>query len=290
VAAAAGLLGVRTSGHGRALEVSGLPTAGSCTSRRSPGLLPAPSTCWAGWTPWSSLRWTAKFANLLKPDVGAAVGEELEPTLATRPRDEWLAAFAEAGVPAAPARTRAEWLDDEIVASAAPPVTLAHPVLGRVAVPGVPIGLPATPGAVRHLPGPGHVVGAGDLWREPAAARVPEGSAPDLPLTGLRVVDLSTFLAAPFASAVLADLEAAVVKVETTGGDGPGRRSLRRRRPGRPRLYRACEDTVGFGAYPAAQRSNTRLLPGHGAQVFSRHAFPVSVVHVRPRPPSHGWG
>ncbi|MEN3302918.1 MAG: hypothetical protein V7633_4976 [Pseudonocardia sp.] len=179
-----------------------------------------------------------------QPDVGAAVGEELEPTLATRPRDEWLAASAEAGVPAAPARTRAEWLDDEIVASGHPDAPRPRP--GRRARrPDRAAGHPRS----RPAPaGPGHVVGAGDLWREPAAARVPERSAPDLPLTGLRVVDLSTFLAAPFASAVLADLEAAVVKVETTGGDGPGRRSLRRRRPGRPRLYRACADTVGFGA------------------------------------------
>ncbi|HEV7470271.1 MAG TPA: CoA transferase [Pseudonocardia sp.] len=258
VAAAAGLMGVRTSGHGRALEVSGLHASAACLGTMmvegmdvervfSPGsrLPGSPNFRTYRCADGRFLHLAAltadfffraldvldrmdvlvlpevdgEFANLLKPDVGAAVGEELEPTLATRPRDEWLAAFAEAEVPAAPVRTRAEWLDDEIVASAAPPVTLTHPVLGRVAVPGVPIGLPATPGAVRHLPGPGHVVGAGDLWREPAAARVPEGSAPDLPLTGLRVVDLSTFLAAPFASAVLADLGAAVVKVETTGGD-----------------------------------------------------------------------
>jgi alpha-methylacyl-CoA racemase len=43
-----------------------------------------------------------------------------------------------------------------------------------------------------------------------------------LPLAGIRVVDFSMFVPGPFASAILADLGAEVIKVEPPKGD-PGR-------------------------------------------------------------------
>lgn len=57
------------------------------------------------------------------------------------------------------------------------------------------------------------------------------------PLTGMRVVELSSWMAGPSAAAVLADLGADVVKVEPTGGD-PARGLARQPRPtpGRPAL------------------------------------------------------
>jgi crotonobetainyl-CoA:carnitine CoA-transferase CaiB-like acyl-CoA transferase len=50
-----------------------------------------------------------------------------------------------------------------------------------------------------------------------ASGTVPAGSA----LAGLRVLDLGTFIAAPFAAGLLAELGAAVIKVEQPGPGDP---------------------------------------------------------------------
>ena len=47
--------------------------------------------------------------------------------------------------------------------------------------------------------------------------------APERPMDGVRVLDLATFIAAPFAATVLAEFGAEVVKVEQPGGGDPMR-------------------------------------------------------------------
>ena len=185
-----------------------------------------------------------EFMNLLRPDVGAAVGAELAETFAARPRAEWLRLLADAGIPAAPVTTREEWLAGEQVTAVGARLEADHLSLGRVVMPGLAVRLSGTPGRVRHLPSAAHVAAASSLWPGadgttaaesapgdgapgraapadlPPAGGPPAGEAPaDLPLAGLRVLDMSTFLAAPFASTLLADFGANVVKVEPTGGD-----------------------------------------------------------------------
>jgi crotonobetainyl-CoA:carnitine CoA-transferase CaiB-like acyl-CoA transferase len=165
-----------------------------------------------------------EFMNLLRPDVGEAVGAELAQSFAARPRDAWLRALADAGIPAAPVATREEWLASEPVAFIGARLEADHPRLGRVVMPGVPVTLSATPGRVRHLPSAEHVAAASSLWTggdTPAGG--PPGTQPaappDLPLKGIRVLDISTFMAAPFAGTLLADFGADVVKVEPAEGD-----------------------------------------------------------------------
>ncbi|HVW42063.1 MAG TPA: CoA transferase [Amycolatopsis sp.] len=256
--AAAGLLGARATGHGRAFEVSGLHASAAALATMvvdgldvdrvagTDGQLPTRPNfrtyrCADGrWLHLSAL--TAdfflpalaaldrmdvmllpgvegEFTNVLIAEIGRAVGEELERTFAERPCDEWLAILAEAGVPSAPVRTREEWLGGDIIKVAAPPVTLPHPTLGSVVLPGVPLSLPDTPAAVRHLPDTSRLTAAADLWQDGPTATAPDGPATALPLEGLRVLDLATFLAAPIAGSLLADLGATVVKVESLRGD-----------------------------------------------------------------------
>jgi crotonobetainyl-CoA:carnitine CoA-transferase CaiB-like acyl-CoA transferase len=162
-----------------------------------------------------------EFMNLLRPDVGAAVGAELAETFAARPRAVWLRLLADAGIPAAPVTTRGEWLAGEQVTAVGARLEADHPGLGRVVMPGLAVRLSATPGRVRHLPSAEHVAAASSLWPgADGAGGADVGGAPvSLPLAGIRVLDMSTFMAAPFASTLLADFGADVVKIEPAGGD-----------------------------------------------------------------------
>jgi crotonobetainyl-CoA:carnitine CoA-transferase CaiB-like acyl-CoA transferase len=157
-----------------------------------------------------------------------AVTAELEPVFAARTSVEWLARLGEVRVPCALVQTRAEWFAGPVVADNGGRITLHHPELGEVAMPGVPIDFSLTPGRVRGFAQP---AAAGSLpWPAgpwPAgpwpAGRRPDGAAravTSLPLEGLRVLDCSSFLAAPLSATVLADFGADVIRVEPAVGDG----------------------------------------------------------------------
>ena len=157
-----------------------------------------------------------EFANFLIPEVRAEVNAELEATFAAQSAREWLDVLRAAGVPAAPVWTREQWLAGE-AGEVAGRTRFDHPDLGALAVPVPPVSLSRTPMLAGGSPPTGLLAGWGSA--EPAGpARAPR-AAPALPLDGIRVVDLCSFLAGPFAAALLADFGADVVKVEPADGD-----------------------------------------------------------------------
>ncbi|WP_395108051.1 CoA transferase [Actinomadura sp. SCN-SB] len=166
-----------------------------------------------------------EFSNILVEDAGGrVVTAELEALFASRPCGHWLELLEKAAVPCAPVATRDEWIRGDPVVANAGTVVREHPELGPVTMPGSPIIFAGAPGSPGRIPSPEPSVRApGDLWAAPATADPSPESAAEgravLPLAGVKVLDASTFLAAPFVASLLADFGADVVKVEPAAGD-----------------------------------------------------------------------
>ncbi len=157
-----------------------------------------------------------ELANVMKPEMSGAVSARLEARFAEKNRAEWLRSLREHGVPHAPVGDRADWFASETVAANEMRVTLPHPDLGRVDVPGVPVKLSETPGRVKHL-----METARPEFLERHTPRK-LGSAPSRSggaLAGVVVLDLGVIIAGAFASSVLANFGADVIKVESPSGD-----------------------------------------------------------------------
>jgi crotonobetainyl-CoA:carnitine CoA-transferase CaiB-like acyl-CoA transferase len=168
------------------------------------------------------------FTRVMNPQFNAEIGARLEQRFAERDRADWLHALDAAGVPNAPVGSRAEWFDSETVAVNGLRVGLDHKKLGRVDVPGLPVSLSVTPGAIRHLPDDDYRFPSGDLWNEerddidrPSESALVSDRGGEFPrvLEGLRVVDASSFIAGAFGPALLADYGADVLKIEPPDGD-----------------------------------------------------------------------
>ncbi|MBL7550276.1 CoA transferase [Frankia sp. AgB1.9] len=155
---------------------------------------------------------------------GKLVVDELVAEFRRRPLAEWLELFAAHDVPCAPIARRAEWAGRDIVAANHAFVRRDHPTVGPVTLPGFPVDLTRTPAVPGAFPATEDLPAGGELWPDappgpdqPALGEAP--SAGRLPLAGIRVVDLSSYLAGPLIGEILADWGADVVKVEPPDGD-----------------------------------------------------------------------
>ena len=157
-------------------------------------------------------------SRIIMPENRGWIRQRLADAFRTRPRDEWIALLEEGDCPAGPVGQRDVWLDHPQLIANGLRVELEDPERGHVTMPGVPIVMTQTPGCVRT---PAPRLGQHDV--EPWPARpAPHGTPTPTnrgPLAGYKVLDLGTILAGPYAGALLAELGADVVKVETPAGD-----------------------------------------------------------------------
>jgi crotonobetainyl-CoA:carnitine CoA-transferase CaiB-like acyl-CoA transferase len=162
------------------------------------------------------------FARLRNPEVQGLVARPVEARMRELGRSEWQSILDRAGVPNAPIEERQDWLRSGTVAANRGLVTVNHSELGTVVLPNIFVDLSATPGRVDWLADRDALVDPTDLWTgvpERPALKGREHTAA-LPLSGFKVLDLGSFQAGPFASDILGDFGATVVKVEHPDGDG----------------------------------------------------------------------
>jgi crotonobetainyl-CoA:carnitine CoA-transferase CaiB-like acyl-CoA transferase len=161
------------------------------------------------------------YANILRPEVSAAVLSRMQERFGERDRSSWLQALDKAGVPVAPVSSREEWFGSETVAANGLRLEIQHPHLGPVTLPGIPLELSATPATVRHLPDDSWWAGPDTYWQEGPVTE--DGGRPgeqeNLPLEGVQILDASSFVAGTFGPSILAQYGAAVIKLEPPTGD-----------------------------------------------------------------------
>ena len=151
---------------------------------------------------------------------------ELRATIAriikNRSFDAWASEFEAADVPFAPARLTEEGMDDPQVLHNGMVVTLNDPAIGEVDQMGVPIHLSGTPGRIKG-PRPDIADAYTDLpadYPEPNPTAEASIKGPDpLPLTGVRVLEVTNLIAGPTGGRLLGDLGADVIKLEPLTGD-----------------------------------------------------------------------
>ena len=216
------------------------------------------------------------------------VTRELERAFAARPRADCLAALEAADCPAAPAGHTADWLDHDQVRAIGLRAELRNDAGQDIVMPGPLIGLSQTPvelrgpAPTRHpviteleagwtqrdAPAGGGRAGAGDETAGDGAAGDGAAGVPELPLAGLRVLNLGTIIAGPYTATMLGELGAEVWKIERP----PHGDEFRTAHGGR--------GGAGFAVYNRDQRSLLLDLTGEpGAGVF-RDLVRVSDVVV----------
>jgi crotonobetainyl-CoA:carnitine CoA-transferase CaiB-like acyl-CoA transferase len=160
----------------------------------------------------------------LDADTKAWLRGEMTAAFASNTREHWLQKLREADCPAGPLLSREDWLDHPQIQAIGMRQTVQDPERGEVVMPGMPLVMTGSP-AIEPSPAPVLDADAGYVWsprgvndQPPAPIGDPPRNAAG-PLAGVRIIDLGTILAGPFAGSLLSELGADVLKVEPLEGD-----------------------------------------------------------------------
>jgi len=212
-------------------------------------------------------------------------GALIQQVFRERPISEWLEILARHDVPAAPVEDRTDWLNSGPIAANGMRVTLQHPTLGPVEMPGVPIKLADNPGTVRGLM---REATPADLetFASPRPHAASPGGAPRPPLGGVRVLDLGTVIAGAYAGSILANFGADVIKIESADGDpfrpfGPGFTNFNRGKRG---IGLNLKDPRGLAVFLDLARQADVVVDNYRLGVRSRLGIDyATLAAVNPR-------
>ena len=139
--------------------------------------------------------------------------------LHSRPAAEWVADLRAADVPCDIVRSARDAMSDPQILHNGLVHELDDPLLGRTRMAGIPIKLSGSPARIRR---PRSAIADRSALENPTGAPM-LAAAPDrsagLPLSGVRIVEMTNVIAGPIAGRLLADLGADTIKFESLDGD-----------------------------------------------------------------------
>jgi crotonobetainyl-CoA:carnitine CoA-transferase CaiB-like acyl-CoA transferase len=162
-----------------------------------------------------------EFLNVFRPEIKGMVGARLAARFIERSGLDWHGVLDSARVPNALVQSREEWAASETVQAGGMLSEFDHESLGKVVLPGPAVELCESPGRVDWFTDIEARIDPGHVWLDerPDEPSVVNPTSMDLPLDGLRILDVSSFMAGPFTSTVLKNFGATVFKVEQSTGD-----------------------------------------------------------------------
>ena len=214
-------------------------------------------------------------ANVRLPENLEWITGELEQVFRGRPRADWLSLMESADVPVVAVAGAGDWLDHEQVRATGLRAEVRSNAGQDIVMPGMLIGLSETPASLRHAAPTRHppITELDASWSPSRTTGLNGQDGAELPLAGMRVLDLGTIIAGPYVATLLGELGAGVVKIERP----PHGDEFRTAHGGR--------GGVGFSVYNRDQRSLLLdLADARGREVFLQLVRSTDVVVDNYRP------